>query len=69
MLKGNNPTSEVFSIPLLIWGVCLSAAVSFAALALLINFVKKGKLVWFAWYLNILGAAVLLLSVAGMFKK
>ena len=69
MLKGNTPATEVFSVPLLLWGVCLSAAVSFAALALLMNFVKKGKLVWFAWYLNILGAAVLLLSVAGMFKK
>lgn len=69
MFKGNTPATELFSVPLLLWGVCLSAAVSFAALALLMNFVKKGKLVWFAWYLNILGAAVLLLSVAGMFKK
>ena len=69
LLKGKNPAAEVFSVPELAWGVFLSAAVSFGALTLLMNFVKKGKLVWFAWYLNILGAAVLLFSVAGMLKK
>lgn len=69
LIKGKNPAAEFFSVPLLLWGVILSAAVSFGALSLLMNFVKKGKLVWFAWYLNILGAAVLLLSAAGMFRK
>ena len=69
LLKGKNSAVDIFSVPLLAWGVILSAAVSFGALALLMNFVKKGKLIWFAWYLNFLGAAVLLFSVAGMLKK
>lgn len=69
LLKGSSTAVDVFTLPQLVWGVCLSAAVSFGALALLMNFVKKGKLVWFAWYLNLLGAAVLLYSVAGMMKR
>lgn len=69
ILKGKNAGAEIFSLPILLWGVILSAVVSFGALALLMNFVKKGKLVWFAWYLNILGAAVLLYSCASFMKR
>ena len=68
LLKGTNSAVEVFTIPQLVWGVALSAAVSFGALALLMNFVRKGKLVYFSWYLNILGAAVLIYCASGMFK-
>ena len=68
LLKGINSAVEVFTIPQLVWGVALSAAVSFGALALLMNFVRKGKLSYFAWYLNILGAAVLIYCASGMFK-
>lgn len=69
LIKGTSNATEVFSVPLLAWGVFLSAVVSFGALALLMNFVRKGKLIWFAWYLNILGAAVLLYCAAGMIKR
>ena len=69
MLQGKSTSVDVFTVPLLVWGVCVSALVSFGALALLMNFVKRGKLIWFAWYLNILGAAVLLYCMAGMMKK
>lgn len=69
LIKGTGTAMEVFTVPQLIWGVILSAIVSFGALSLLMNFVKKGKLIWFSWYLNILGAAVLLYCVAGMIKR
>ena len=69
LLKKGEAGTDVFSIGQLIWGVSVSAVVSFGALALLMNFVKKGKLVWFSWYLNILGAAVLFYCVAGMVKR
>ena len=68
LLKGSGTTAEVFTLTELVWGVCLSAAVSFGALALLMNFVRKGKLAYFAWYLNILGGAVLIYCVTNMFK-
>lgn len=68
ILKGSVPATETFSVPQLIFGVLLSAVVSFGALALLINFVKKGKLVWFSWYLHILGAGVLIYSAAKLMK-
>ena len=69
LIKGTGTAMEVFTVPQLVWGVILSAIVSFGALSLLMNFVKKGKLIWFSWYLNILGAAVLLYCVAGMIKR
>ena len=69
LLRKGSGNTEVFTTAQLIWGVSVSALVSFGALALLMNFVKKGKLVWFSWYLNILGAAVLLYSVAGIMKR
>ena len=69
LLKGNATAAETFSVPVLAWGVLFSALVSFGALALLMNLVKRGKLVWFAWYLNLLGAAVLIYCVAGMIKR
>ena len=69
LIKGTSPAGEVFAPALLVWGVSLSAVVSFGALALLMNFVRKGKLSWFAWYLNILGAAVLLYCVMSTVKK
>lgn len=68
LLKGTAPAAESFSASQLIFGVILSAAVSFGALALLLNFVKKGKLVWFSWYLHILGAGVLIYSAAKLMK-
>ena len=69
IIKGTATATETFPISLLVWGVVCSALVSFGALALLMNIVKRGKLVWFAWYLNILGAAVLFYCVAGMMKR
>lgn len=69
LLKGNATAAETFSVPVLAWGVLFSALVSFGALVLLMNLVKRGKLVWFAWYLNLLGAAVLIYCVAGMIKR
>ena len=69
ILKGDATAAETFSLPILAWGVLCSALVSFGALALLMNIVRKGKLVWFAWYLNLLGAAVLIYCVAGMIKR
>ena len=69
LFKGNATAAETFSVPVLAWGVLFSALVSFGALALLMNLIKRGKLVWFAWYLNLLGAAVLIYCVAGMIKR
>ena len=68
IIKGTSTAADTFTVPQLAWGIVLSAAVSFGALSLLMNFVKKGKLAYFAWYLNILGAAVLIYSLTGMMK-
>ncbi|MBR2373156.1 MAG: undecaprenyl-diphosphate phosphatase [Lentisphaeria bacterium] len=68
LLKGNNTVVETFSAPQLISGIVLSGLVSFGALALLINFVRKGKLIWFSWYLHILGAGVLIYSAVKTMK-
>ena len=48
--------------------VLISAAVSYGALKLLVNIVKKGKLVWFSWYLYIAGAVTCLLAFKGVFR-
>ena len=68
LLKGKNPAAETFTGLQLAWGVVLSAAVSFGALALLMNFVRRGKLIWFSWYLHILGAGVLIYCAAKMIR-
>ena len=52
----------------LIVAVLISAAVSYGALRLLVNIVKKGKLVWFSWYLYVAGAVTCLLAFKGMFR-
>lgn len=46
------------SMPQIACGFLISAAVSFAALALLVTVVKKRKLSIFSWYLFLLGIAV-----------
>jgi len=68
LLKGKNPAMETFTGLQLAWGVVLSAAVSFGALALLMNFVKRGKLIWFSWYLHVVGAGVLIYCAARMIR-
>ena len=68
LLKGKNPAMETFTGLQLAWGVVLSAAVSFGALALLMNFVRRGKLICFSWYLHILGAGVLIYCAAKMIR-
>lgn len=52
----------------LIIAVLVSAAVSYGALKLLVNIVKRGKLVWFSWYLYIAGAVTCLLAFKGVFR-
>ena len=52
----------------LVCAVIVSAVVSYGALKLLVNIVKKGKLVWFSWYLYIAGAVTCLLAFKGMFR-
>lgn len=68
VLRGTSGAAETFSVPQLIFGVTFSALVSFGALLLLMNFVRKGKLVWFSWYLHILGAGVLIYSAVKSIK-
>lgn len=68
LLKGKAPAAETFTGPQLAWGVFLSAAVSFGALALLMNFVRRGKLIWFSWYLHVIGAGVLIYCAAKMIR-
>ena len=48
--------------------VVVSAAVSYISLKFLVNIVKRGKLVWFSWYLYFAGAAVMLLAFKGFFR-
>ncbi|QDT70809.1 Undecaprenyl-diphosphatase [Planctomycetes bacterium MalM25] len=52
-------------IGLLAIGFAISFAVGYAALALLIQFVKRGRLAVFAWYLIPLGVAVVLWRLYG----
>ena len=54
-------------LPLVV-AVVVSAAVSYGALKLLVNIVKKGKLAWFSWYLYVAGAICCLLAFKGMFR-
>ena len=68
LLKGKNPAAETFTGLQLAWGVILSAAVSFGALALLMNFVRRGKLIWFSWYLHVVGAGVLIYCASKMIR-
>ena len=49
----------------LIAAVIISAVTSFGALKLLVNIVKRGKLVWFSWYLYAAGALALFVSLRG----
>lgn len=49
----------------LIIAVVISAVTSYGALKLLVNIVKRGKLVWFSWYLYAAGAVTLFLSLRG----
>ncbi len=53
------------SLGLLAIGFVVSFVVGWVALALLIQFVKRGKLALFAWYLLPLGVAVVAWQVAG----
>ncbi len=50
--------------PLLLLGIAVSFAVGLAALALLIRFVRAGRLAVFAWYLIPLGVAVVAWQLA-----
>ena len=52
----------------LVVAVIVSAATSYGALKLLVNIVKRGKLVWFSWYLYAAGAVTLLLSFKGIIR-
>lgn len=52
----------------LIVAVIVSALVSYGALKLLVNIVKKGKLVWFSWYLYAAGAVCCLLAFKGILR-
>jgi undecaprenyl-diphosphatase len=59
MLK--NKTSGVDCSNLqLVFAVIISGLVSYFALTVLVNLVKKGKLAYFSWYLFAIGAIVLL---------
>lgn len=49
-------------------GFAVSAAVSFAALTLLLKIIRKGKLCYFSWYMLSLGAAVTLWQVFRIVK-
>lgn len=48
----------------LIFGFLLSAAVSFGALTFLVKLIRGGKLIYFAWYLYGIGAAVVIWQIA-----
>ena len=48
--------------------VIVSAIVSYGALKLLVNIVKKGKLIWFSWYLYIAGAVCCFMAFKGIFR-
>jgi undecaprenyl-diphosphatase len=52
----------------LIAAVIISAITSYGALKLLVNIVKRGKLVWFSWYLYAAGAVTLLVSLRGLIR-
>ena len=66
MLKLFKEGVQVQGNPLvLIIAVVISAVTSYGALKLLVNIVKRGKLVWFSWYLYAAGAVTLFLSLRG----
>ena len=52
----------------LLLAVIVSAAVSYISLKLLVNIVKRGKLIWFSWYLYVAGAVVMFLALKGFFR-
>ena len=47
-------------------GFVVSCIVSFAALSLLMKLIRKGKLIWFSWYLYIVGIAVIIWQISKM---
>lgn len=55
------------ALPLIV-AVAVSALVSFGALKLLVNIIKKGKLIWFSWYLYAVGAVCCFLAFKGIFR-
>jgi len=59
---------EHFGAGALACGIIVSAAVSFGALTWLINFVRKGKLAWFSWYLYVLGIALIIWQIVHLKK-
>jgi undecaprenyl pyrophosphate phosphatase UppP len=59
-LRHTGDTAQNLSWQLLMIGFILSALVSFGALALLMKLIRKGKLVWFSWYLYCMGIAVII---------
>lgn len=59
-LRHTGNTAQNLSWQLLMIGFILSALVSFGALALLMKLIRKGKLVWFSWYLYCMGIAVII---------
>lgn len=57
-----------FSLGHLGLGFAVSALVSFAALSLLIRLIRGGKLAYFAWYLFLLGAGIMVWQIVGMMR-
>jgi len=57
------------SIGPLVLGFAVSTAVSFAALALLLKIIRRGKLYYFSWYMLTLGAAVTIWQMVRMVKR
>ncbi|MDD3885720.1 MAG: undecaprenyl-diphosphate phosphatase, partial [Victivallaceae bacterium] len=53
----------------LVTGTAISAVVSFGALALLMKLIRRGKLVWFAYYLYTLGLLVVAWQFYTMVKR
>ncbi len=59
-LSNAGNAAQNLSWQLLMTGFILSSLVSFGALTLLMKLIRKGKLVWFSWYLYCMGLAVII---------
>ena len=55
-------------LPQLAFGFVVSAAVSYVSLAFLMKLIRRGRFVWFSYYLFALGAAVVVWSIASTVK-
>ncbi len=62
-LSPEERSQAVLSVPLLVFAMVISAAVSLLSLALLVKLLKKGSWVFFSYYLYLLGATVIIYKI------